>query len=220
MKNQKPKLNLKKMSAIPVAVLLIISFIRIYNPGFYQKYLAVPTPTQQNNPGVGSRFNLEPKNSKGSEFDSEPTPKNINNNSSLCSDKQECVAKVTNVVDGDTIDISTGERVRYVGMDTPETKHPIKGVECFGKEASEKNKELVDGKEIKLLKDISDKDRYGRLLRYIYVGDLFINDYLTRYGFAHVATFPPDVKFSQQFLEAEREARDNSRGFWAPGVCP
>jgi micrococcal nuclease len=126
---------------------------------------------------------------------------------------------VTYVVDGDTIDLSTGERVRYIGVDTPETKHPIKGVECFGQEAAGKNKELVLDKKVRLEKDVSDKDKYGRLLRYVYLDDLFVNDYLARNGFAHAATFPPDVKFSRQFLEAEREARVNGRGLFAPGKC-
>lgn len=134
MATPKPKINFKKMSAIPIAIFLILSFVKIYNPDFYQKYFAVSQPGK---PGVGSRLNLEPKNSKGSELNSEPTSES---DPSLCSGKQICAAKVTSVVDGDTIDISTGERVRYIGVDTPETKHPIKGVQCFGKEASKKTK--------------------------------------------------------------------------------
>jgi len=81
-------------------------------------------------------------------------------------------------------------------------------------------------KEVHLEKDISDKDRYGRLLRYVYLpalpsgeGDFFVNDYLVRQGFARTATFPPDVKFSERFLDAEREAHENSRGLWAPEIC-
>jgi len=205
MVNQKPRINYKKISAISIAVFLILSFVKILNPGFYQKYFAVSQPSEIK---------------VGSELNSEPTLQ-------LCSGEQECVARVIKVIDGDTIDISTGERVRYIGVDTPETKHPIKKVECFGKEASGKNKELVLDQEVRLEKDVSDKDRYGRLLRYVYIparpggGDaLFVNDYLARNGFAHAATFPPDVKFSEQFLSAEREARENSRGLWAPGACP
>lgn len=136
-----------------------------------------------------------------------------------CAGKNSCVAKVTFVIDGDTISLSTGEKVRYIGVDTPETKHPIKKVECFGSEAFEKNKQLVWGKEVRLEKDVSDKDKYGRLLRYVYLDDIFINDYLARNGYASAATFPPDVKFSEQFRLAEREARFEGRGLWAPGVC-
>lgn len=147
-----------------------------------------------------------------------------------CAGKNSCVAKVTFVIDGDTISLSTGEKVRYIGVDTPETKHPVKKVECFGGEAFEKNKQLVQGKEVRLEKDVSDRDRYGRLLRYVYLparqslgeggdDDIFINDYLARNGYASAATFPPDVKMSEQFRLAEREARFEGRGLWAPGAC-
>lgn len=122
---------------------------------------------------------------------------------------------VAEVVDGDTIKISTGETVRYIGMDTPETKHPTKGVECFGKEASEYNKKLVFGKEVTLVKDVSDKDRYGRLLRYVYLSDgTFINKKLVDDGYAKAATFPPDVLFSKDFVKAEQTARTGQLGLW------
>ncbi|MCL5675658.1 MAG: thermonuclease family protein [Patescibacteria group bacterium] len=125
---------------------------------------------------------------------------------------------VSRVIDGDTIELSSGEKVRYIGMDTPETVDPRKPIQCFGKEASLENKKLVEGKTVTLTKDVSDKDKYGRLLRYVYVGKIFVNDYLVRYGFAHVATFPPDVIFAEQFKQAEQEARINNRGLWKN--CP
>ncbi len=122
---------------------------------------------------------------------------------------------ITKVVDGDTITIEGGQVIRYIGIDTPETVHPSKPVECFGVEASNKNKELVDGKQIKLEKDISETDRYGRLLRYIWIGNIFVNDYLVRQGYAYASTYPPDVKYAEQFVQAQREARENNRGLWA-----
>jgi len=79
-------------------------------------------------------------------------------------------AKVIKVVDGDTIKLEDGRAVRYIGIDTPETVHPSKPVQCYGKEASDKNRELVEGKEIELEKDVSEVDKYGRLLRYIWIG--------------------------------------------------
>lgn len=127
--------------------------------------------------------------------------------------------KVTRVVDGDTIEIEGGQKVRYIGIDTPETVDPKKPVQCFGKEASNKNKELVENKQVRLEKDVSETDQFGRLLRYVYIDDVFVNDYLVRNGFAHSSTFPPDVKYQSQFLEAEKEARENGRGLWAEGVC-
>ena len=121
---------------------------------------------------------------------------------------------VIRVVDGDTIEIEGGQKVRYIGIDTPETVHPSKPVECFGQEASAKNKELVEGKRVRLEKDISETDKYGRLLRYIWLGDIFVNDFLVRQGYATSSTYPPDVKYQDQFREAEREARENNRGLW------
>lgn len=125
---------------------------------------------------------------------------------------------VTRVIDGDTIEVEGGRRVRYIGIDTPETVDPRRPVGCFGKEAAVENKKLVEGKKVMLVKDVSEADKFGRLLRYIYVADqdqlIFVNDYLVRQGFAQASTFPPDVKFNQEFIEAEREARDNQRGLW------
>jgi len=132
-------------------------------------------------------------------------------------EKQKVLFKVIKVIDGDTIKLENGEVVRYIGIDTPETVHPSKPVQCFGREASNKNKELVEGKLVRLEKDITDRDKYGRLLRYVWVGELFVNDYLVRQGYAYVYTYPPDVKYSKQFVQAQRKARENNRGLWA--VC-
>jgi len=127
-------------------------------------------------------------------------------------------AKLVRVVDGDTIvvDIQGKQyKVRYIGMDTPETVHPFKPVQYFGKEASEKNRELLVGKEVKLERDVSETDKYGRLLRYVWVGDVMINAELVRLGYAVSYTYPPDVKYQELILRLEREARENNRGLWA-----
>lgn len=126
---------------------------------------------------------------------------------------------VVKVIDGDTIEIEGGQKVRYLGVDTPETKDPRKPVQCFGKEAGNKNRTLVEGKRVILEKDISDADKYGRLLRYAYLplpdgSLLFVNDFLIREGFAKVLTIPPDVKYAEQFLEAQRNAREAKLGLW------
>jgi micrococcal nuclease len=129
-------------------------------------------------------------------------------------------ARVTRVVDGDTIEVDIDgsiHEVRYIGIDTPETVHPTQPVECFGKEASDKNTELVGGETVKLEKDVSETDRYGRLLRYVWVGDIFANDYLVRQGYAYASTYPPDVKYADQFAQAQTEAEENNRGLWA--IC-
>jgi micrococcal nuclease len=127
-------------------------------------------------------------------------------------------ATVVRVVDGDTIEVDidrTSYKVRYIGIDTPETVHPQKPVECFGKEASEKNRELVEGKRVRLEKDVSDTDNYGRLLRYVWVDDIMVNAELVRLGYAQVATYPPDVKYQDLFLKLQEQAREAWYGLWA-----
>lgn len=130
-------------------------------------------------------------------------------------------ALVVRVIDGDTIEVNIDGKlykVRYIGIDTPETVHPTKGEEPYGKEASVKNKELVEGKVVKLEKDVSETDRYGRLLRYVWVRDLFVNAELVRLGYAQVVTYPPDVKYQDLFLDLQREAREAGRGLWGIGT--
>lgn len=127
-------------------------------------------------------------------------------------------AVVRRVIDGDTVELVNGQRVRYIGIDTPELVHPQKPVECFGREAKAENQQLIEGKMVRMEKDISETDKYGRLLRYIYIGDTFVNEYLVRQGFAFASTYPPDVRYSKQFIAAQKEARENNRGLW--GSCP
>ncbi len=129
------------------------------------------------------------------------------------------VVRVARVVDGDTGKLEDGRTVRYIGIDTPETVDPRRGVQCFGKEASAKNKELVLGKEVRLEKDVSETDKYKRLLRYIFVSDMFVNEYLVREGYAKASSYPPDVRYQDRFREAEREAMENKRGLWADEAC-
>jgi micrococcal nuclease len=128
--------------------------------------------------------------------------------------------RVVKVVDGDTIHVDVGgtrEKVRYIGVDTPETKHPTKGVECFGQKASDFNAELVAGEQVRLVRDVEERDRYGRLLAYVYRvrDDLFVNAELARLGYAQPLSIPPDVRFADRFAGLAREAREQGRGLWA-----
>ena len=126
--------------------------------------------------------------------------------------------QVLRVIDGDTILISTGENVRYTGIDTPETVDPRKPVEYFGKEAAEYNRKLVEKKKVRLELDVQERDKYGRLLAYVYLEDAtFVNTELVKHGYARVATYPPNVKYQDLFLTLEREARENNRGLWNEG---
>lgn len=128
---------------------------------------------------------------------------------------------VAKVIDGDTIVLNNGKAVRYIGIDTPELHHPKKAVECFAKEAMEKNKELVLGRKVLLKKDISETDRYGRLLRYVYIEDSSeetidsVNEQLVKEGYARAVTFPPDVSKAEKLNNLEKEAREFSLGLWA-----
>lgn len=123
--------------------------------------------------------------------------------------------KVIKIIDGDTIEIEGDKSVRYIGIDAPESVDPRRPIQCFGKQASDFNRNLVEGKLVRLEKDISQTDKYGRLLRYVYMDQIFVNDYLVRQGYAMASSFPPDVKYQQQFREAQREARENNRGLWS-----
>lgn len=122
---------------------------------------------------------------------------------------------VSEVIDGDTIRLSSGETVRYIGIDTPETRHPQKGKECFGSEASKFNEDLVLGKTVQLEKDVNETDRYGRLLRYVWLDGVMINQTLVAGGYAHATPYPPDVKYQSLLDTAEKEAREASRGLWS-----
>src|SRR3989344_2794427 len=126
--------------------------------------------------------------------------------------------KVIKVIDGDTIKIENDIVVRYIGIDTPETVHPSKPVQCYGKEASDKNKELVEGKEGKLEKDVSETDKYDRLLRYVWLGDILVNEYLVHEGYAQSSSYPPDIKYQERFIEAQRQAREEKKGLWGD-IC-
>lgn len=133
---------------------------------------------------------------------------------------QDGLYRVTRVIDGDTIEIDLHgrrERVRYIGIDTPETVHPSRGVEPYGLAASAANRRLVEGREVRLEFDVEKRDRYGRLLAYVWLDDILVNEWLVRNGYAQVATYPPNVRYVDRFLEAQRQARQGERGLWGLG---
>lgn len=134
-------------------------------------------------------------------------------------------AEVVRVVDGDTVIVDLDgqeERLRYIGIDAPESVQPEQPVECFGPEAADANAELVDGETVFLVQDVTDRDRFGRLLRYVYVdGDAedgtLVNLELVREGFAESISYEPDVSRQDDLDQAERDARDAGLGLW--GGC-
>jgi len=125
---------------------------------------------------------------------------------------------VTKHVDGDTLWVSGGEKVRFIGMDTPESTNGRR--DCFGAEASARTAELLPlGTEVRLVSDAGRRDRYGRTLAYVYRASdgLFVNAALVRDGYAQVMTVPPNVAHVDEFVALQREAREAGRGFW--GAC-
>jgi micrococcal nuclease len=120
-------------------------------------------------------------------------------------------------VDGDTLGVRRGERVRLIGVDTPETKHPKQGAECFGTAASAFLVELLPVEtEVRLVYDVEREDRYGRILAYLYrVRDgLFVNAELVRTGYAQAYTVPPNIAHAEEFLALQARAREAERGLW------
>lgn len=135
-------------------------------------------------------------------------------------------AEVVEVIDGDTIKVrldGTVVTVRLIGVDTPETVDPREPVMCYGREATAFTREMIEraGNRVLLEKDVSETDRYGRLLRYVWLehpdGRRMLNYELVAQGYAQVATYPPDVRYADWFLQAQREAREQGRGLW--GAC-
>lgn len=133
--------------------------------------------------------------------------------------RQINLMKVIKVIDGDTIETEGGDKVRYIGIDTPE----MESSECYSQEATDEDKSLVLGKMVRLEKDVSETDKYGRLLRYVYVQDpaglpgqeIFVNKYLVSMGYATTMTVPPDVKYRNIFEDSQNFAKEKSLGLWS-----
>lgn len=117
---------------------------------------------------------------------------------------------VSRIIDGDTIELSNGERVRLIGINAPEKGQP------YVTEASNKLSQLIGYNGVTLEKDVSDKDQYNRSLRYVYVGSTFVNLEMVRQGYAFAYPYPPDVKYADEFEKAEQEGRDAQLGIWKP----
>jgi micrococcal nuclease len=126
---------------------------------------------------------------------------------------------VARVVDGDTVDLKNGKKVRYIGIDTPEVRKRIGGEwqympEPYAVEAKKFNDEMIRGKNVRLEFDAEKEDKYGRWLAYVYSGDKMVNAELLRRGYASLLTIPPNVKHIDLLVKAQKEAQENRRGIW------
>lgn len=188
------KVSNKKVKWISLG---LVALFTIFVGSAWMSGLATPSESEResNAPGVVQEAQLTPTAEPQAKITLAP------------SDRQE--VKVTRVVDGDTIELEGGQKLRYIGMDTPETG------DCYATEATNKNKELVEGKLVSLEKDVSETDRFGRLLRYVYVDDVMVNEVLVKDGFASVYTYPPDVKYNDRFMEVQKDASAEGRGLWS-----
>lgn len=145
------------------------------------------------------------------------------------------VAVVERVVDGDTVEVRITDRVpgpgagkarlggrysvRLIGIDTPESVKPGSPVECFGKEASAAATALLEGRQVRLVRDVEETDTFGRLLRYVYIEGEMANARLVINGYAHAYTYPPSVRHSEFFVALQRRARVEDSGLWSENVC-
>lgn len=126
---------------------------------------------------------------------------------------------VKRVIDGDTFVVENGtkkgDKVRLIGVDAPETRNTSrKKIGYYGEESKVFLTKLLTNKKVRLLADVGKRDRYGRILAYVYLGKTFVNAELVKKGYAQVYTVPPNIKYAELFVELEREARNHGRGLW------
>ena len=137
-----------------------------------------------------------------------------------CSQDNYSQIKVLEVIDGDTVKLSNGRMLRYIGLDTPEVRIKAVGAgfvydpQPFSLEAKEFNRKLVEGKNVRVEYDIEKTDRYGRLLGYCFIEDTFVNAKLIEEGYAVLYTFPPNVKYTDLFVESQKKAQKKKKGLW------
>ncbi|MHC4277658.1 MAG: thermonuclease family protein [Planctomycetota bacterium] len=129
---------------------------------------------------------------------------------------------VSKVIDGDTIELANGERVRYIGINTPEISGVDKMTQELGKKAKAYNEKLVLHKEVRLEFDVEERDKYGRLLAYVYTdgNGVLVNAALIKAGFATASSYPPNVKHDEFFMTLENKARQKGRGLWGIVLGP
>ena len=200
------------------SILLIIIISSSSNPA------PVSQPSEANQESVASELDSTTGSKPVTTKEGNIAPKQVSSNAAS-TPLQYSYYSVVEVVDGDTIKINisgTKTTLRLIGIDTPETKDPRKPVQCFGQEASNKAKELLSSKKVRIEKDSTqgEIDKYGRMLAYVYRDDgLFYNKYMIEHGYAHEYTYNIPYKYQVEFKVAEKYARENQLGLWSPTTC-
>lgn len=214
-----------RINGIRLAVVLALALAACSGPGTTTQASASPTPTTPPAPASQTAATPTPTPTAPAATATPATPEPDEATLGAAPIGPTERATVVRVVDGDTIVIDRGlgeEKLRYIGVDTPETVAPGSPVEWMGPEASAANKRLVEGRTVVLERDVSETDSFGRLLRYVWLEDpasatgwTFVNLELVARGFAQVATYPPDVRYVDLYLAAQQLAREQGRGLWA-----
>ena len=206
----------RQQSGVQIAVVLLV-LVTLLGTGC-NKPIAVAQPTPSSM--VASPTTDGTARTRTASLTRTPAPSNVAPAETVAAGVR---AKVVDVVDGDSIKVSLDGRthsVRYIGIDAPEMGGPHWPAEWMGPEATAKNTELVAGRCVILEKDVSETDRFGRLLRYVYVDDRMVNAELVRLGYARARSYPPDVKHQDLLRGLETEARAAERGLWGPTPTP
>ncbi len=200
-----PKL---KTNIVIVALTLLLSFLGLTE---YKKYI--------NDPSVTSF--IESYFSDSQKIEIPPTPSPSATPIFIATSSAQLpgaeIATVAAVIDGDTITLLDGRKIRYIGIDAPETSSSDSQIKCFHAEATAENERLVLGKEVQLVKDTRNTDKYGRLLRYVYINSTSINEQLVAGGFARAKWYPPDTAAQKEIDAAQAQAQQEKRGLWS--VC-
>jgi micrococcal nuclease len=125
---------------------------------------------------------------------------------------------VVRTVDGDTVVLDGNEKVRLIGINTPESVDPRRPVQPFGKEAAAFTRRLLEGRRVRVERDVEPRDRYGRSLAYLHLEDgTHVNLLLVEEGYASAYRYPPNVRYADAFRAAERRAREGRKGLWGAG---
>lgn len=173
-------------------------------------------------PGYGAGAGTAPKRTPSGASRTMPcsaTQTSFQPDGPLISDLPKVEVTLVRVVDGDTIVIKmpdgSQEKLRYIGIDAPESVQPEQPVEYLGKEASLHNASLLDSGSLRISFDIERYDEYGRMLAYVWAGSVFLNGQMVRDGYARAKDYPPNMRYQEFLTRAEQEARDARVGLWA-----